>query len=84
MAFLDKVTDMGRTAAKKSEEMMDVAKTKLKISENKSIMKDFEIEIGKLVYAKYQKGEALDVQLLELCEKIKEKEAENSRLESAL
>lgn len=84
MAFLDRVTDMGRTAAKKSGEMMDTAKTKLKISENKSIMKDYEIEIGKLIYAKYQKGEALDVQVMELCEKIKEKEAENDELERSL
>ena len=84
MAFLDKMTDFSRTVAKKSEQMMDTAKLKVKISENRSIMKDYEIQLGKLVYEKYNNGEMMEEQWKELCEKIKEKETENEELQRAL
>lgn len=84
MTFLDRMTDVKRSAVKKSGEMMDTAKIKLKISENKSIVKDYKIEIGTAVYEKFCKGEEPEQALRDLCEKIRQKEEENRNLEDEL
>lgn len=84
MTFLDRMTDVKRSAVKKSGEMMDAAKIKLKISENKSIVKEHKIEIGTVIYEKFCKGEELDPGLCEICGRIKQKEEENRVLEDEL
>ena len=63
---------------------MENTKTTLKISEKKSIMKDYYIEIGKLIYDNYKKGEQQSGQVSELCQKLKEQEAEIKALQEQL
>ncbi len=84
MTLLDKMTDFSRSAMKKSEEVMETAKINLKISQKKSIMKEFQIEIGEKVYALYKAGGELAPDLALLCEKIKAEEEEMKELQKSL
>lgn len=84
MAFLDKMTDFSRSAMKKSEGVMETAKINLKISQKKSIMKEHQIEIGKMMYASYKNGETLDSNVVGFCEKIKKEEEEMQALQESL
>ncbi len=79
MAFLDKMTDFSRSAMKKSEEVMETAKINLKISQKKSVIKDYQVEIGKIIYTSFKNGE-----LAMLCEKIKLEEEEMGALQESL
>jgi NADH pyrophosphatase NudC (nudix superfamily) len=71
MAFLDKVSDLGKTAAKKSGEMFETTKINLKINEEKSKIKDVEIELGKYIYNQYLNGAEFDADAKEMCVKMK-------------
>lgn len=85
MAFLDKVSDLGKTVAKKSGEAMDVAKIKLKISDHKSQIKEYKIQMGTAVYNAYEaEGEPDSEELRELYSKIKEEEEAIQKLEASL
>ncbi|MBQ8590762.1 MAG: hypothetical protein IJ486_09975 [Firmicutes bacterium] len=85
MAFLDKMSDFGKTVAKKSGEAMDTAKIKLKISDHKSQIKEYKIQIGNNVYVSIDAGAELDMEALkDLCAKIKEEEAAIAELEASL
>ena len=85
MAFLDKMSDLGRTVAKKSGEAVDTAKIKLKISDHRSQIKEYKVQIGTSVYEAFEAdghpdGEALH----QLYLKIKEEEAAINELEASL
>lgn len=84
MAFLDKMTDFSRSAMKKSEEVMETAKINLKISQKKSMMKEHQMEIGKIMYAAYKSGAILESEIGMLCEKIKAEEEEMQALQESL
>lgn len=85
MAFLDKVTDFGKTVAKKSGEAVDTAKIKLKISDRKSQIKDYKIQMGNSIYEDFEAEGDINVEALkELYNKIKEEEAAIRELEASL
>ncbi|WP_324823821.1 hypothetical protein [Sinanaerobacter sp. ZZT-01] len=84
MALLDKMTDFSRSAMKKSEEVMETAKINLKISQKKSVIKEYQIEIGEKVYTSYKNGVELEGELALLCEKIKAEEEEIKALQESL
>ncbi|MEA4988488.1 MAG: hypothetical protein VB095_10550 [Anaerovorax sp.] len=84
MAFLDKMTDFSRSAMKKSEEVMETAKINLTISQKKSVIKDYQIESGKIIYTSYKNGATLETELAMLCEKIKLEEEEMKALQESL
>ena len=85
MAFLDKVSDFGKTVAKKSGEAMDTAKIKIKISDRKSNIKDLKIQMGNSVYEDFEAEADINVEALkELYNKIKEEEAVIAELEASL
>jgi uncharacterized protein (DUF2164 family) len=71
MAFLDKVSDLGKNAVKKTSEAAEAAKVNLQIKEIKSKIKDTEIELGKFYYNQYQNGTQLEDSAMEICAKIK-------------
>jgi NADH pyrophosphatase NudC (nudix superfamily) len=88
MAFLDKVSDLGKNAMKKSGEAVETAKITLKINEVKSKIKDAEIELGKYYYSQYQSGIQLDNAAADICVKMKSmydeiEELQQSRQEGA-
>lgn len=72
MAFLDKVSDLGKSAMKKAGEGVEAGKIALKINEEKGKIKDTEIELGKYIYSQYLNGAEFDSAAREMCDKIKE------------
>lgn len=72
MAFLDKVSDLGKSAMKKAGEGVEAGKIALKINEEKGKIKDTEIELGKYIYSQYSNGAEFDVTAKEMCAKIKD------------
>ena len=85
MAFLDKVSDFGKTVAKKSGEAVDTAKIKIKISDRKSQIKEYKIQMGTSVYEDFEADGNVNVEALkELYQKIKEEEAAIAELEASL
>lgn len=84
MAFFDKVSDLGKAAAKKSGEMLEVTKVNVKITEKKSKLKEVEVQLGKHYYEQYQAGAILDATAVEFCEKMKEIEESIEELKESL
>ncbi|MBR6501032.1 MAG: hypothetical protein IKT25_05935 [Firmicutes bacterium] len=85
MAFLDKVSDFGKTVAKKSGEAVDTAKIKIKISDRKSNIKDLKVQMGTSIYEDFEAESDVNVEALkELYVKIKEEEAAIAELEASL
>ena len=85
MAFLDKVSDFGKTVAKKSGEAVATAKLKIKISDRKSNIKDLKVKMGTSIYEDFEVESEVHVEALkELYLKIKEEEAAIAELEASL
>ena len=85
MAFLDKVSDFGKTVVKKSGEAVDTAKIKIKISDRKSNIKDLKVQMGTSIYEDFEAESDVNVEALkELYLKIKEEEAAIAELEASL
>ena len=64
MAFLDKVSDFGKTVAKKSGEAVDTAKIKIKISDRKGNIKDIKVQMGTAIYETFEANGELDLEAL--------------------
>jgi len=73
MAFLNKVSDLGKSAIKKAGEGVEAGKITLKINEEKGKIKDLENELGKYYYQQYESGAALDDAASQICAQIKAK-----------
>ena len=85
MAFLDKVSDFGKTVAKKSGEAVDTAKIKLKISDRRSQIKEYKVQMGTGIYDAFEADEEVNLEELKvLYQKIKEEEAAIAELEASL
>ncbi len=85
MAFLDKMSDLGKSVAKKSGEAVDAAKIKLKISEHKSRIREYKIQMGSDVCQAYEAGELLDDNgLYQLYLKVRDEEEAIKGLEASL
>lgn len=78
MPFFDslskKVGDVAKTAAKKSEELLETTKLNRSISAEEDKIKGIMSDIGKAVYKKYQCGQSIDEDLLDSCRQISEAE----------
>lgn len=72
MAFLDKVSDLGKSAMKKAGEGVESGKLALKINEEKGKIKDVEIQLGKYIYSQYLNGAEFDATAEEMCVKMKD------------
>lgn len=66
------VGDGAKTAVKKSEDMVEVAKLNKSITSEEDRIKIAYIEMGKIIYSKYEKNEIVDEELIEFCHKIDE------------
>lgn len=64
------VGDGAKTAVKKSEDMVEIAKLNRNIATEEDRIKLAYIEIGKLVFLKFEKGEEMDSELSSICNKI--------------
>lgn len=66
------VGDGAKTAVKKSEDMVEIAKLNKSITNEEDRIKSIYNEIGKIIYLKYENNEAIEDELIELCNKIDE------------
>lgn len=66
------VGDGAKTAVKKSEDMVEVAKLNKSITNEEDRIKLTYNEIGKIIYSKYEKNEILEDELIDFCRKIDE------------
>lgn len=75
MAFLDNISkkfgEAAQTAAKKSEELVQVTKLNLAVDAEKDNIKRLYDELGKKTYESYCKGEILNDELKRICEQVK-------------
>ncbi len=66
------VGDGAKTAVKKSEDMVEVAKLNKSITNEEDRIKLTYIEMGKIIYSKYENNEVIEDELIEFCNKIDE------------
>ena len=78
MAFLNKVSNLAKSAADKTGEMVEVSKLNLKINECRGRITANKTQIGEYYWKKYESGEALDSEAMEICAQIK---AENETID---
>lgn len=89
MAFLDKLSAAAKTAGDKANAALKTAgdkanvaieqgKLKSEIRKHNSSIEEFKNQMGELIWARYQKGEAVDPQLTALCDSI---QAANQEIE---
>lgn len=71
-SFTKKVASTAKAAAKKSSELVEVTKLNMSIGTEEENIKKIYTEIGKAVYEKYAKGEAIDNIFIGQCERIVE------------
>lgn len=82
--FGKRISDVAGEIGKKTEETLEVQKIKSDIrSLNRGNARDYE-EIGKAVYARYQKGEAVDGDMTALCESIEHRKLRVKELEDEI
>lgn len=79
MPFMDSLSkiaksvgDGAKTAVKKSEDMVEVAKLNKSITNEEDKIRLTYNEMGKIVYSKYEKNEIIEDELIEFCHKIDE------------
>jgi len=88
MAFLNnitkKVTETAKAAAKKSGDIVEVTKLNMSIGTEEEKIEKIYLEIGKMVYDVYLKGEEIATPFKEQCEKIKEREQYIKELKNKL
>ena len=76
-----KISDVAEDLGKKTEETVEIQKIKSNIrSLKRANERDF-IDIGKMVYDKFQSGEVADMSFTTLCEAIEKREEEIERKE---
>lgn len=78
MAFLDKLGNLAKNAADKTNDMMEISKLNSKIGECRKNIAARKSELGEHYWKKYESGEVLDAEAMELCAAIK---AENQAIE---
>ena len=67
----DKATDLGRSAVKESNRMVETVKGNFTVSEAEANVKKLKLELGELVYKAYQDQEELPADAVaEKCEEI--------------
>jgi len=78
MAFLNKVGNLAKSATDKAGEMVEVTKLNTKINESKGKITTSKTQIGEYYWKKYESGEGLDDEVMEICASIK---AENDTID---
>lgn len=78
MPFFDdltkKMSEVAKSAAKKSEDLVETTKLKMAINSEEDKIKAAYTEIGKIIYKKYSSGENVDEDVLSSCQQIKSME----------
>lgn len=67
MAFLDKVNAFAKTAADKTNAVVEETKLKTQIMNDEKSIKELQAKIGAYYYNKFADGEAVDEAVMEYC-----------------
>lgn len=70
MAFLDKLSDIGKTVAQKSGEIAESSKLMMNIKKKEKDIRTLKFEIGKYAYQQYKNGQIFDEKIQSLCSDI--------------
>jgi hypothetical protein len=70
MAFLDKLSDIGKSVAQKSGEIAESSKLAMNIKKKERDIKTIKFQIGKYVYEQYKNGQPVDEKITEFCNTI--------------
>ena len=70
MAFLEKLSDIGKSVAQKSGEIAESSKLMMNIKKKEKDIKKLKQDIGKYVYQQYKNGNAFDEKISALCSNI--------------
>ena len=76
-----KIANVAEDLGKKTEETVEIQKIKSNIRSLKRANDRDYIDIGKMVYEKFQKGEVSDIGYVNLCEAIEKRDEEIERQE---
>lgn len=82
MAFLDKLSDIGKSVAQKSGEIAESSKLIMNIKKKEKDIRTLKFEIGKYVYQQYKNGHVFDEKVQSLCADIDAAYAEIADLEA--
>ena len=74
MAFLDKLGDLTKNVADKTNTMLEVSRLNSQIAEEKNKIVLIKGKISEYYFARYQSGEALDPEAMEYCAQISNSE----------
>ncbi|MCI8284858.1 MAG: hypothetical protein HFE90_06275 [Firmicutes bacterium] len=81
MAFLDKLSDIGKSVAQKSGEIAESSKLTMNIKKKERDIKTVKFEIGTYIYQQYKNGVDFDEKITAFCKNIDELYREISQLE---
>lgn len=82
--IVDKISETAEIVGKRAEEAVEIQKIKNKIRKMERDNRRDLRNIGRILYEKYKNEEMVDVEFLELCEAIEEREAKIANCESDL
>lgn len=79
-----RITDVANDVGKKAEDTIEVQKLKGDIRSLKRANERDLMDIGRMVYDKFQKGEVDDTEYIALCEEIEKREEEIEKQEEEI
>ena len=81
MAFLDKLSDIGKSVAQKSGELVETGKISMDIKKKERDAKTLKFELGKYIYQQFKSGQEIDDKVRTICSEIDVVYAEIASLE---
>ncbi len=81
MAFLDKLSDLGKSVAQKSGEFVETSKISMDIKKKERDAKTLKFELGKYIYQQFKSGQEIDEKVKAICSEIDTVYAEIALLE---
>lgn len=81
MAFLEKLSGLGKTVAKKSGEVVETGKLSMDIKKKERDAQTLKFELGKYIYQQFKSGQDIDEKVKTICSEIDLLYAEIASLE---
>ena len=79
-----KISDVAGEIGKKTEDTLEIQKIKSNVRSLKRANERDLMDIGRMVYYKFQKGEVADTDYITLCEEIEKREEEMEKQEEEI
>ncbi len=70
MAFLDRLSDIGKSVAQKSGEFVETGKITMEIKKKERDAKALKFELGKYIYQQFKSGHEIDDKVKAICSEI--------------